>query len=115
MLPRPGGNFLSARARRELRRKAPPVKREGVFSSEENTPFSLQYFRAARKAVLSCGRPKQAFLADPLGSVEELRDGDLLIGALDRLGEHGRNGQVLDAGLSKLIVADGGGNGVEQS
>ena len=29
---------------------------------------------------------------------EQLGDGDLLIGALDRLGEHGRNGQVLDAG-----------------
>ena len=46
--------------------------------------------------------------------VEQLCDGDLLIGALDRLGEHGRDGQVLDAGLGQLRFADGSGNGIEQ-
>ena len=37
--------------------------------------------------------------------VEQLCDGNLLIGALDRLGEHGRDGQVLDAGLGELLFA----------
>ena len=46
--------------------------------------------------------------------VEQLCDGNLLIGALDRLGEHGRDGQVLDAGLGQLRFADGSGNGIEQ-